>query len=598
MRQALSAGLQVPRTVLVTWLSTNVVCLPQVFELQVEPAAEGYVHSKVVLNERTLTQGTVDRYERPYPIITDLGRLLANSTSGATYGIGYRSYSQHFPLRPEDETKEQRLRFEILSNGALTVESSYFDVYIQPSAERRLLTLSSPDPYGVDQTVDFRSFTASFASPGVSVESDHESIVMPYQDDASFVVEDELESLRLLETQAMDLRAQIVAKKYAISTHLKDDRDQVSLRHLLQECNGLVCAARVLAQRICDRVGMLTEPATGYVRTQSSYLRQGTVMFQNESGKPPQTSRNCTKSNSYAQRLPKPSKHASGSSQEMSVPLMMTKSSTTSTESVFREFVTPSNPLVRALQVAAAVLGIASLCAFIHRKCMSMRKRVERAADKEERRNRRAYRQAARRAEMRRQWDNFMGGISCFRAAPEPRIEDYEEKRALILQDAFMEQMDDLDQAEKGEIMEAEIRELRFAQEIVAGLVRVDEHRFALARPINDPPPPLVPLPYTPDTRSRASTYTLPSYTSDILPDYMSRAQTLGGSSQSGSVIDVFTHYSPSLSSDGEGRGTPPSITSSGGRTGYTPTSSVLDVSARASEETLRTRQSKDTQDR
>ena len=177
-------------------------------------------------------------------------------------------------------------------------------------------------------------------------------------------------------------------------------------------------------------------------------------------------------------------------------------------------------------------------------------------------------------------------------------MQDYEEKRALILQDAFLEQLEDLDQAEKGELMEAEIRELRFAQEIVAGLMRVDEHRFNLARPMNDPPPPLVPLPYTPDTRSRASTYTLPSYTSDILPDYASRQHTLDGSSLGGSMVDGFTHYAPSLSSDGEWRGTPPSATSSDGRTGYTQTSSIVDISPRASDETLRTRQSKDTQDR
>ena len=198
---------------------------------------------------------------------------------------------------------------------------------------------------------------------------------------------------------------------------------------------------------------------------------------------------------------------------------------------------------------------------------------------------------------MRKRWDRFANAINCFKHQAEARIEDYEEKRALILQDAFLEQLEDLDMAEKGEVMEAEIRELRNAHDIVASLVRVEENQYDLVTPIpvNDPPPPLVPLPYTPATRSRASTGTLPSYTSESLPDYSSRPETLRGSSVGGSVVDGFSHYTPSTS-EGEGRDTPPSVTSSG-RTRYTPVSSILDVSPRVSEETLRTRRSKDTQD-
>ncbi|KAK4912638.1 hypothetical protein LTR49_018907 [Elasticomyces elasticus] len=276
------------------------------------------------------------------------------------------------------------------------------------------------------------------------------------------------------------------------------------------------------------------------------------------------------------------------------MPLMVTKNGS-STEYHLIDLVDSPNPLLRVLGMIATVLGLAAFVAYIRQRCMSMRTRVERAADREERRNARAYRKAARRAKMRRRWDNFVSAVSCFRSAPEPRLQDYEEKRALILQDAFLEQMDDLDQAEKGEIMEAEIRELRFAHEIVASLVRVDEHRYDLVTPIHDPPPPLVPLPYTPATRSRASTGTLPSYTSESLPDYSSRPETLVDSVTSDSLVDGFTGYSPT-STDSEGRYTAPSTTSSV-RTRYTPTSSVLDMSLRPSEETLRTRQSKDTRE-
>ena len=283
-----------------------------------------------------------------------------------------------------------------------------------------------------------------------------------------------------------------------------------------------------------------------------------------------------------------------GKAQGASVPLLLTKNTTTSDFHLI-DVVKPQNPFLRALALIATVLGLAALCSYIRHRCMSMRTRVERAADREERRNARAYRKAARRAEMRRRWDNFKSAVNCFSSPAEPRFEDYEEKRALILQDAFLEQADDLDQAEKGQIMEAEIRELRHAHEIVASLVRVDEHRYDIAAPVNDPPPPLVPLPFTPSARSRASTYTLPSYTSESLPDYSSRPETLVDSNMSDSLVDGFSGYSPTAT-DNEGRYTAPSTTSSA-RTRYTPTSSVLDVSPRVSEETLRTRQSKDTRD-
>jgi hypothetical protein len=251
------------------------------------------------------------------------------------------------------------------------------------------------------------------------------------------------------------------------------------------------------------------------------------------------------------------------------------------------------NPVVRVLQIIAAVLGLSALFGLIRRKCMSMRKRVERAADREERRNERAYRRAARRALMRKRWDNFVSAISCFRKEEEPRIEDYEEKRALILQDAFLEQ--DLDQAEKGEVMEAEIRELRHAHEIVSSLVRVDENRYALVTPINDPPPPLVPLPYTPISRSRASSGTLPSYTSESLPDYTSRP---GDAASDSSIVDNFTPPTTDEPTTGSSSGQHSSDTSSNSsHTGYTPTSSILETSPRASEETLRTRQSRDTRE-
>lgn len=556
------------------------------FELQINPTSSP-LYSDVVLNGHTLDLAWSDLYSNTS------GSLLVNSTSGNEHAIEYDLWSRlSSPSQPLDaEDVKQKFHFHGLSIDSVFLEGFGFKFESQPSSTLRLRKLSHKSASGfVTKKIDFRKFVEPFML-GEAVNTPQDDAMMSSTHDASFDLADEVEFLRLLETEAKSLQAQISAKKQAISNHLREDRDHVPLRHLLQECDGLICAARVIAQRICDKVGVVTEPSFGYAKAQNPRL-QHTIDSYDKSERPQQNSRNCTKSRLFAQGQKVPSKHANGTAHRVNVPLLLTKNATT-TEYRLIDLVDPPNPLVRALQVIAAVLGLAALCTFIRRKCMSMRRRVERAADREERRNARAYRKAARRAEMRRRWDNFVSAVNCFRSAPEPRMEDYEEKRALILQDAFLDQLGDLDQAEKGEIMEAEIRELRYAHEIVASLVRADEHRYDLVTPINDPPPPLVPLPYTPETRSRASTNTLPSYTSESLPDYSSRPETLAGSSTRGSVANGFTHYTPSTSDDGSL--VTRQSTSSGGRMRYTPTSSILEMSPRVSEETLRTRQSKDT---
>lgn len=402
-----------------------------------------------------------------------------------------------------------------------------------------------------------------------------------YGDDA-YDIEAELESLLLLEAEAGELNSAIAAKKHAIAKCLKDHRENATLRHLLAQCDSVVCAAKVIAQRICDKVGIETLPKIGYVQVQESNS-QALIDLEHASEKSSNATKKPAMTGKYDGSVKTSSIHSAAAIQDVRV-------------------VYPQSALLRVLGVIATALGLAALFGFIRRKCMSVRSRVDRAADREERRNARAYRRAARRAEMRRRWDAFITAINCFKSPPEPRIEDYEEKRALILQDAFLEQ--DSDAAEKGEVMEAEIRELRHAQQIVSHLVRVHEHRYELPAPRNDPPPPLVPLPYTPMARSRASTQTLPSYCSDILPDYTSRYARTETASSSSSLrshsitTDGFNVSSPTATSDdGALTGSTPRSTSPQGsnssrtsRTSrYTPTSSVIETSPRASEDTLRT---------
>ncbi|KAM0712359.1 hypothetical protein Q7P37_011454 [Cladosporium fusiforme] len=389
-------------------------------------------------------------------------------------------------------------------------------------------------------------------------------------------IEDELDVLRMLEADAVALQAELAARKLAVNQHFHKQFANVPLKELVEHCDGIICAAKLIAGRLCDKMGVGADNPPDYSQIDSHL--QYMITGSGSTGSEQQPSKSCVgseKSNGCEQ--------VEVTQTEKSNHRVSSEYGTTEGKPKFLPKKNLHNPLVIALEILAGILGLSTLCAYIRRKCMSMRKRVERAADKEERRNARAYRRAARRALIHKRWNNFVGAISCFGTPKEPKIESYEEKRALILQDAFLEQ--DLELAEKGEVMEAEIRELRNAHDIVAGLIGVDEHRYDLAH--HSPPPHA----YIPNALSRRSTGgTLPSYTSESLPDYTSTPDT---SHRSSRVADGFVNYTPT-DSESE-RGASRSTRSSGSRqTRYTPVSSVMAISPRCSAETLRTRSSGD----
>ena len=540
--------------------------MPQVFALQVNPVDELFT-SDVFVNDQRLDISWYDYF------ISESSQVLSIPSTSGTFHKVNLSWTgiigtPRQPLEPEDN-EIQLIDFEVTNVDG--VDRSLFPpvkfaLIMRSTSQSRLVGLI---PYEDSGNIYFGDMDDISISDHSTLGYDFYEMEESHESD-SFDLETELESVALLQAQAHQLHTQILAKKKAIADNVRQERGKLCLKHLLKECDGMVSTAKAIAQRICDKLGIPTPHSFQYAHTANPHVEHMATF----------------NAKSDWHHYTKGSEHFADSAH---LPLMMTK---TGTQYAFKpiHLVNPPNPLFRALQVIAGVLGISALFIFLKRRCMSMRKRVERAADIEERRNQRAYRRAARRALMRKRWDKFVNSVSCFRTKEEPRLEDYEEKRALILQDAFLEQ--DLDQAEKGEVMEAEIRELRYAHEIVSSLVRVDENRYDLVTPVNDPPPPPVPLPYTPVSRSRASTFTLPSYTSESLPDYSSRP---GDVSSSSSVVDGYTPPT----SDGDGRHSPVSeVSESSARTRYTPTSSILETSPRPSQETIRTRTSRDTQQR
>lgn len=531
-------------------------CLPQVFDLQLQPTEDH--SSDVVVSGHPLTFKWDNAVARSHQSIS------LKDTSGAAHQLDlFLTGAALLPqtVSAEYDATHQFVCFVTSVDGRdyTTSAQPLFALSIRSTSPGRLMSIAFD--WG-SHVLDFDKLSTLPTSSRLSPASIDDEPMKSHTSD-SFDLAAELESLRLLEYQAGELQNIIAAKHHVLSEKIKQHRNSLCLKHLIKECDGVVCAAKAITQRLCDMVGIRSRSSCGYAKVKNSHIEHMIAFGENHGV------------------------HSAGAD-AAGLPLMLTKNGSTHT---FRpiDLVNPPNPVLGVLEALAAILGLVFLFKLLRRKCMSVRKRVERDADREERRNERAYRRAARRALMRKRWDGFTNTFNCFGRQEEPRLDDYEEKRALILQDAFLEQ--DLDQAEKGEVMEAEIRELRYAHEIVSSLVRADgENRYDLITPINDHPPPLVPLPYTPMERSRASTYTLPSYTSESLPDYSSTPEDTTSSS---SVVIGFT---PSISNDGnsEYRPTPPTSESSG-RSRFTPNSSVLETSPRASEETLRTRQSRET---
>lgn len=129
--------------------------------------------------------------------------------------------------------------------------------------------------------------------------------------------------------------------------------------------------------------------------------------------------------------------------------------------------VSPTNPqrtdqILRAVRITSVIIILVSLSVILAAHLMHPRRRVDRAASREERRNRRLYRCAAR----RQKWRNWVGKFR--RRDRSPTADTWEEKQAALAQrEGF----------ETAEVMYTGIAELCDAHSIVSDLVRAEERR-------------------------------------------------------------------------------------------------------------------------
>ncbi|KAF2218181.1 hypothetical protein BDZ85DRAFT_124817 [Elsinoe ampelina] len=233
-------------------------------------------------------------------------------------------------------------------------------------------------------------------------------------------------------------------------------------------------------------------------------------------------------------------------------------------QDAIKKLLDSQTPLVISLEALASALGLAGLFYFLRKRCCSLRRRVERLADREERMKAREYRRAARREAWRKRWAGLKRACTCCFGSYE-ESED-EEKQGLVANAGLESTPGDLEESM------AQLEGLQYAHEIVAEMIRKRHSGLAPSTGLNFPGDIVYQYANTRSSRSRASS--LPSYNSDVLPDYSSQPDP----TEVARHVRVINNYRRS--------GSP---ISSAGSSRCTPDSSIPDISPRPSQETLRT---------
>ena len=401
-------------------------------------------------------------------------------------------------------------------------------------------------------------------------------------------ITDHIEELRLLEAEAEALQELINIKHNHIHTILGQEAE--SLKEEVHQCNGWICAIKAIFRKARGAAKLIylklrPNPHREEVRYQNTYWR--VTGGQRPSAIMMHSPEESQKSQTFPQ--PPPICHCRDGQPQ----------SPTDEKHPFPDEL-PPRPSSRQPKVShflillkafLLVTGLATLFAFIRRRCCSLRKRTERAAQREERRTARAYRRQARRQAIRDWWHGRRRGT------PGRRPGDYDEKRTLILeQEGILEEVmqDEIRQLQ----IQEEIRQLRHTHTTIDQLVRAEEGRSRqilqdnVQQSTSSHPHGFVPIPIPPTSAgvsvsSSSSSYNGPftplSRTSS-LPDYASEAEQsdhppsyksrVSHAEESDSEIEVLSDYSPSTATHGSQ---------------WTPGSSIPDISPRTSIETTRT---------
>lgn len=377
----------------------------------------------------------------------------------------------------------------------------------------------SPEPTGVPPTE-----SETWRHPGSS-----------YELDAGLSLDDEIEELKILETEVGRLQQSIDHKRQLIKGRIWQE-----LQHAKQElrkCNSTICAIKALVRQTRMTLKMIClkfHPCTGkeYQEIRKQYLNHDDSVFARIKGGP-------QKFTGAANPRP-PQKASQPPSNGDTEPTSAAQSSQT--------------PLVIALEFLATALGLAGLVWFLRTRLCCLRRRVEHLSDREERRRACEYRRSARRQAFKARCKAHKEWWSRLLRRDQKPIDNEEKRRLVESQEEILEKA-----------MEDDIQQLLEADDARGYMVDAGP-------PPHSGPSQVMYRSITQNTMSRTNS----------LPDYRSRASSL----RSGP---------PGYDSTDEAMGSFISTGLTRHAIGVrTPESSVVDVSPRISAETLRSMYSAD----
>ncbi|KIW08697.1 uncharacterized protein PV09_00644 [Verruconis gallopava] len=435
------------------------------FNLEAFPSEQPCGYNNVSLNGIPLLQNweSTGIHGQASASLNSSGHALSVLvTSDCLHGVGQDE--------DDDVAKSQLLTLTIQKVDQEQVQSlAGFTLSFKQHPFPELLRLSLAPEYSARDLPDsetWRDPPSSVRLPA-SIPED----ASPLDDSESLSLKEQLRELQELEDKANELVRLIQEKKDLIN--LRFPKATKGLKQEIESCESFLCVVKAIGRRVHNAAH------AAYIRFHSSHQPyaswhasaggQAPTMLASEAvavAAPEQ----CHVHKGRPSERPPPYRGPLTAPREKSPAQNYTQPSTG--EPKWRDATDPSIFIV-VLKFLAVVTGLAFLFSLLRRCCMSDRKRAERAAERERRATERLYKCAARKQSWRDWWTGRKRGKPGYRQG------DYEEKRALILQQEHILEGAMQDEIQQLRIRE-EIRQLRQTRDAVDDLVRAEEGRSVL----------------------------------------------------------------------------------------------------------------------
>jgi hypothetical protein len=458
-----------------------------------------------------------------------------------------------------------------------------FTLSFRQHPQPELLRLSLQPEYSARDLPDSETWRNPPESLRLSVSPVEENA--PAEEQRPLSLEEQLEELQQLEAQANELVNLIIQKKEFINSQFPGAAQ--GLKEEIKKCDSFLCVVKAIGQRVHNAAHAayvrFHESHQAYAHWSASAGGQApTMITSNGVVTPPE---DCHVNNTRPSERPPPYRGPGDITISEKAPA---RNETSQPEEPKWQDARDPSMFFIILKFIAVVTGLAFLFSLIRRCCTSDRKKVDRAAERERRATERLYKSAARRQSWRDWWNGRKKGKPGYRQG------DYEEKRALILQQEHILEGAMQDEIQQLRIQE-EIRQLRRTRDAVDDLVRAEEgrsgsilpryssssyQRFSASRP--------VPAPITiPSATSRV--YPTNPIEDDHPPSPLSRTSSLpdyktDGSEPPGYESDRRSSFSSNADAFSEYAHSIRTTTSQ-----WSPDSSIPDLSPRPSMETAMT---------